>query len=217
VSLAEPPAPAEGPILAELHELGYQVGSLAELRHSRVRYRDAIAVLVAALRVTTEPKTLMEVVRALSVPWAKPDATAPMILTFKTVPVTPGAPLNSLRWAVGNALDVLWDDTYFDDLVDLVRDRSFARDREMIVLGLGRSRMPEVGAVLIGLLDDPTVSGYAVKALRKLKIPQARGGLERMLGDDRAWVRKEAQRALAALGYPSGQMKAAAASAWRSP
>lgn len=43
------------------------------------------------------------------------------------------------------------------------------------------------------------VGGHAVKALRKLKVQAARPGLERMLGDDRAWVRKEAQRALAAL------------------
>lgn len=42
-------------------------------------------------------------------------------------------------------------------------------------------------------------AGYAVKALGKLKLPAARSGLERMLADDRAWVRKEAQRALAAL------------------
>jgi HEAT repeat protein len=69
----------------------------------------------------------------------------------------------------------------------------------MVVLGLGRSKKPEVGGVLIELLDDPIVSGHAIKALRKLKVPEARPGLERMLDDDRAWVRKEAQRALAAL------------------
>ncbi|MEN3121855.1 HEAT repeat domain-containing protein [Janibacter terrae] len=58
---------------------------------------------------------------------------------------------------------------------------------------------PEAGEVLTELLDDPVVGGHAVAALRKLKVPAARAGLERMLDDDRAWVRKEAQRALAAL------------------
>ncbi len=53
--------------------------------------------------------------------------------------------------------------------------------------------------MLTELLDDPVVGGHAVAALRKLKVPAARAGLERMLDDDRAWVRKEAQRALAAL------------------
>ena len=104
-----------------------------------------------------------------------------------------------LRWAIGNALEVLWDDSRFDDLVSLARDTSFGKAREMVVLGLGRSKRPEAPDVLMKLLDDPVVSGHAVKALRKLKVPAARPGLERMLDDDRAWVRKEAQRALAAL------------------
>ncbi len=76
----------------------------------------------------------------------------------------------------------------------------FGKAREMVVLGLARSKRTEAGDVLIGFLDDPVVSVHAVKALRKLKIQGARSGLEKMLGDDRAWVRREAQRALAALG-----------------
>lgn len=197
MTLGEPPAPEEGPILAELVEAGYDVGSLAELRHSGVRYRKAVPIMTAALSGTADAKTLMELVRALSVPWAKPDATGPLVELFRRVEDSTGL---GLRWAVGNALDVTWDDARFDDLVGLVRDRSYGRAREMVVLGLGRSKRPEAGDVLIELLDDLVVSGHAVKALRKLKVPGARAGLERMLDDDRAWVRKEAQRALAALG-----------------
>jgi len=197
VTLAEPPAPEEGPILAKLNEAGYEVGSLAELRHSGVRYRKAVPIMTAALSETTETKTLMELVRALSVPWAKPEATGSLVDLFRRVDDSTGL---GLRWAVGNALDVTWDDARFDDLVDLARDRSYGRAREMVVLGLARSKRPEAGGVLIELLDDADVNGHAVKALRKLKLPAARRGLERMLGDDRAWVRREAERALAALG-----------------
>jgi hypothetical protein len=193
---AETPAAEEGPILAELLEAGYGVGSLAELRHSGVRYRKAVPIMVAALSVTTEAKTLMELVRALSVPWAKPDATSSLVGLFRRVEDSTGL---GLRWAVGNALDVTWDDARFDDLVELARDRAYGRAREMVVLGLSRSKRPEAGDILIELLDDPDVNGHAVKALAKLKVPHARPGLERMLDDDRAWVRKEAQRALAAL------------------
>jgi len=196
VTAVEPPAPDEGPILASLGEIGYFVGSLAELRHSGVRYRKAIPTLVAALLEVSETKTLMEVVRVLSVPWARPAATLPLIELFRSVEDDTGL---GLRWAVGNALDVTWSDDHFDELVELARDGAFGRSREMVVLSLGRSKKPEVGGVLIELLDDPIVSGHAIKALRKLKVPEARPGLERMLDDDRAWVRKEAQRALAAL------------------
>ena len=101
--------------------------------------------------------------------------------------------------------------------MDLARERSYGRGREMLVLGLARSKRREAGEVLIDLLDDPDVNGHAVKALRKLKDPRAREGLERMLDDDRSWVRKEAQRTLAVLGQSTGQMNAVAAPAWRSP
>lgn len=101
--------------------------------------------------------------------------------------------------ARGHLGATVWDDAHFDDLVGLARDRSFGRAREMIVLGLSRSKRPEAGGVLTELLDDADVNGHAVKALRKLRVPSARPGLERMLGDKRAWVRKEARRALANL------------------
>jgi HEAT repeat protein len=197
LTVAELPAPQEGPIVAKLVEAGYDVGSLAELRHSGVRYLKAIPVMIAALSEVTEQRALMEVVRVLSVPWAKPDATGPLVNLFRRVEDSNGL---GLRWAVGNALDVTWDDTHFDDLVELACNRSYGRAREMVVLGLARSKRPEAGDILIGLLDDPDVNGHAVKALGKLKLPRARSGLELMTSDSRGWVRKEAQRALAALG-----------------
>lgn len=191
------PAPGESELLRALALVGYEVQSLADLRASGVRYREAIPVLISGLLRTDDRKVKGEIVRALSVPWAKPAATGPLIEEFKQVEDETG---EGLRWTVGNALEVLWDDARFDDLVALVRDESFGKARQMVTLGLGRSKKQEAGSVAIELLDDPVVSGHAVKALRKLKDPRARNGLERMLDDDRAWVRKEAQRALAALG-----------------
>jgi HEAT repeat protein len=187
----------EPELLRELAEVGYEFDSLADLRTSRLRYRDAIPVLLSGLERATDRKVKGEIVRALSVPWAKPAATRPLIEQFREVEDETGM---GLRWTIGNALEVVWDDSCFDDLVALARDVQFGKAREMVVLGLGRSKRTEAGDVLIELLDDPVVSGHAVKALRKLKVPAARAGLERMLDDERAWVRKEAQRALAALG-----------------
>lgn|GEM_PF-280675 len=184
-------------VLREVAEVGYSFDSLADLRTSGLRYREAVPVLLSGLQRATGQKVKGEIVRALSVPWAKPIATGPLIEQFRKVHDDTGM---GLRWTVGNALEVVWDDARFDDLVALVRDESFGKAREMVVLGLGRSKKPEAGQVLVELLGDPIVSGHAVKALRKLKVPAARPGLEQMLSDERAWVRKEAERALAALG-----------------
>jgi HEAT repeat protein len=104
-----------------------------------------------------------------------------------------------LRWTIGNALDVLADDSSFDDFVELVRDRRYGKARQMVVLGLGKSKRPEAVDVLLGLVDDPDVDGHAVKALGKLKAPSARTALQAKLDDKRAWVRAEARKALAKL------------------
>ena len=184
-------------MLRQLATLGYEFGALADLRRSGLWYREAIPVLLSGLQHSTDDKVKGEIVRALSVPWARPAATRPLIEQFKQVEDQTGM---GLRWTVGNAIEVVWDDSCFDDLASLARDKRFGKAREMVVLGLAKSKRPEAGEVLIELLDDQVVSGHAVMALRKLKVPAARAGLERMLDDERAWVREEAQRALSALG-----------------
>lgn len=186
-------------LLSDLAAAGYEVGSVSELRTSGTRCRAAVPVLLKWLPLAGSLAEKEEIVRALSVPWARPAALAPLIEEFRALP-TPAEPREELfRWAVGNGIEVLWDDGYFDDLVDLARDQRFGKAREMVVLGMGRSKRPEAGDVLIALLDDPVVSGHAVKALGKLRVSRARPGLERMTSDQRAWVRREAQKALSKL------------------
>ncbi|KRE81368.1 HEAT repeat domain-containing protein [Arthrobacter sp. Soil764] len=186
-------------LLTELAEAGYPVASVSDLRNSGLRYASAIPVLLKWLpKVRREEKE--EIVRALSVPWAKSLALDPLINLFKADPV-PSDPMGeSLRWAVGNALEVLWDDSRFDELVALTMDRRYGIARQMVVLGLGRSKRPEAVDVLIKHLDDADVSGHAVKALGKLRDPRARTGLESMTQDGRTWVRKAAEKALSRLG-----------------
>lgn len=186
-------------VMADLAASGYEVASVADLRSSGTRYRSAVPVLLGWLGRVESTFEKEEIVRALSVPWARDEALGPLIDAFRTVPRDGDQAEELLRWAIGNALEVLWDDSRFDELVSLARDESFGKAREMVVLGIGRSKRPAAGDVLIQLLDDPVVSGHAVKALRRLQVSAARAGLERMLDDDRAWVRMEAQRALAAL------------------
>jgi hypothetical protein len=194
------PVPGEEPILADRAAVGFQVRSLADLRHSGVHYRRAVPVLLDWLPRVTDRKVKEEIVRALSVPWAKPQATRPMIEEFRRVETSLDPTGTGLRWTMGNALDVLEDDSCFEELVELVRDRHFGKATQMVVLGLGKSKKPEAAEVLLGLVDDPDVDGHAVKALGRLKAPAARAALERKLDDSRAWVRGEARKALAKLG-----------------
>ncbi|WP_162722380.1 hypothetical protein [Microbacterium sp. PM5] len=153
----------------------------------------AIPVLVDALERETDDREAEEIVRALSVPWAKPVAIPALIRFFRRAsdPTNLGA-----RWATGSALEIIWDDAYFDELVDLATDVRYRRGREMVVLGFAKSKHPEANQVLLGLLADRDVNGHAVSALRKRKVRLPASVLGGLLRDDRTWVRKEAQKVL---------------------
>jgi HEAT repeat protein len=78
----------------------------------------------------------------------------------------------------------------FAELAALAQDRRYGKARQMIVLGLGRSKRPEAVELLVGLVDDPDVDGHAVKALGRLRAAAAREVLESKCDDKRAWVRR---------------------------
>lgn len=185
-------------LLAELHAAGYQVDSISSLRRAGVNYAPAIPILLKWLPLVTSTGEKDSIVRALSVPWARPAAMAPLIEQFEQLPIGVSAAEEQLRWAIGNALEILWDDRWFDQLARIACDDRFGKAREMIVLGFAKSVNPNVQDVLIRLLDDDAVCGHAAKALGRLR-PQeaARPGLEVLTLDRRAWIRKEAKNSLA--------------------
>lgn len=101
-----------------------------------------------------------------------------------------------MKWAIGNALSVVADDTVYDDIVEIVADRSHAKSREMVAVALGNMKNPGAVDVLIGLLDDD-IAGHALLALRKLGAVRARPYVEPFLTHPRTWWRNEAKKAIA--------------------
>ena len=67
----------------------------------------------------------------------------------------------------------------------------------MVAVALGNMKDPRAVDVLIELLEDEEVAGHALLALGKLKSSKAKPYIEPFLGHPKAWVRKEAKRALA--------------------
>lgn len=185
-------AEAVQPVLEDLRRAGFEVGAVRGLRLSRRPYPLAVPVLVKWLPKIVEPSVKEDIVRTLSVPWAKEAAPA-LITEFERMddPSTHG------RWAVGNALEVLASEAICDDLIRLATARHFGRARQMIVLGLGKVRSPSVIEVLTQLLHDDDVTGHAVVALGRQRAKAARCDIESFLGHPKAWIRAEAKRALA--------------------
>lgn len=185
-------------ILEELARVGFPVASIDELRRSGRRYTAAVPVLLNALVLETDYKKKEWIVRTLSVPWARPAAIAPLIREFQTLSDREPQNASLTRWAIGNALEVLWDDEFFDDFVALAGDRNYGRSREMLVLGFGKSKLRQKATdFLLTLIEDPDVSGHAVSALAKLAQPQACEALQKATNHPKAWIRKAAMRGIA--------------------
>lgn len=184
---------AAEPVVQELRGAGFPIEHVADLFNRRFDYREAIGILLKWLPLADNKAVKADIVHALSVRWAKPKAARPLVDEFRRAE----SGYSSFKWAIGNGLSVVADDSVFDDLVAIARDRTHGTTRQMVALALGNMRDPRAVDVLIELLDDDDVAGHAVMALGKLKAARARASVEQFLGHPRTWVRAEARRALA--------------------
>ena len=188
-------AEAERPLVKDLNRIGYGAVSVEQLRNSRSSYRSAVPVLLDWLTKMEHPRVREAIVRALSVPWAKPLAALPLIEEFKR---TSSFSDPGYGWVVGNALSIVADDSVFEELASLTRDKKHGGSREMLAVALGNMKDPRAEDLLMELLDDEDIAGHALMGLRKLKAVKARSKIEPFLKHPRTWWRNEAKKALAA-------------------
>jgi hypothetical protein len=179
-------------VINELRVAGFAIETLDELRRSGKKYVAAVPILLKWLPLVTVDDAKDSVVRTLSVPWARPVAAIPLIEAFREATND-----RSLKWAIGNALSVVADDSVFDEIADLARNKEYGKAREMVAVALGNMKDQRAVEVLIDLLGDEEVVGHAVMGLGKLRAKSARSQIERLVNHPKAWIRKEAKRALA--------------------
>jgi len=180
-----------------LRRLGMDVTSVFDLLLWGDPYPRAVPVLLDYLPRVQNKGIKEGIVRALTVKEARGKADKALVSEFRSLPAE--QQYFSLKWAIGNALSVVATDAVFDELVELVRDKRHGRAREMLAVALGNMKNPAVVDVLIELLGDEEVAGHAIMALGKLKAEKARPFIERFLEHPKAWVRREAKKALAKL------------------
>jgi len=184
---------AAEPVLKELGARGFRVNTIGELRQSNAEYRAAVPILLHWLSRISDPQVKEDIVRTLSVPWAKPAAAPALIEEFRK------AESGEIRWAIANGLAVIADDAVFEELAELVYDKGYGKAREMLALALGNMQDSRAVIVLMDLLNDEQVMGHAVMALGKLKASAARVRLKELTDHPTDWVRKEARKALASI------------------
>ena len=186
------------PVFEDLSQAGYKLNRLSDLSRkktycNRSTYTVVVPILLNWLSQIDDLRVRWDIVSALSVKWAKPIAAPALISEFLRAP---DYEVSSYKWAVGNALSVVADDSVFEDIVRLVTDRRHGKAREMLAVALGNMKDPRAVDVLIELLEDDEVAGHALIALRKLKAEKARPHIERFLNHPKTWVRNEAKKAL---------------------
>jgi len=191
--------PREDEILRDLESVGVSASSVSGLRTSGMRYRAAVPVLLAWLDRVDDRRLKDQLVRTLSVPWVGPEVRQRFLRDFRELDLQDDPDGLGLRWTIGNALNVLFRDEHYDDYVALVVDPAFGRSRETLALALGKSKRPEVAALLASLVGDPAIGGHAIQALSRVATPAERAALESGLEDPRAWVRAAARRGVSRL------------------
>jgi HEAT repeat protein len=174
----------------------------AGLRAPRFDFEAATPVLVDWLPRVKTTLVKERIVRSLTgEKAATPLALEPLVAEFRR------ADDHGLKWAIGNALATLADDSIADELVALARDRRHGSSREMLMDALARTKDERALGALVELVDDDDVAGHAISALRRLGpksslpyLERARPSLERQSADgETPLARRQASAALARL------------------
>lgn len=192
-------ANAAEPVLEELQNAGFSVRAVRELRALGADSQAAIPILIRWLPLVSYQPLKEDIVRTLSVPWAKPVAARPLLEEFKRLSEIEDA---GFRWTIASALEVVADKGVLDDLIQLVQDPTQGKAREMLAMALAQIADARVVAVLRDLLEDEAVVGHAIMALGKLRARAALSELERLQKHPKEWVRQEAKKAVARMNRP---------------
>jgi HEAT repeat protein len=185
---------AAAPVLEELAKAGFVLETVADLYNKKVNYKGAIPILLRWLPRVENVAVKESIVRALSVPWAKSLAAPALIEEFRWAQDPSGS---GIKWAIANALSVVADDGVIHEMIDLIQDRQHGRARQMLAVALENMKDGRAVDVLNQLLKDEEVAGHALIALGQLKARSSRPLIEPFLNHEKAWVRKEAKKALA--------------------
>lgn len=149
-------------------------------------------LLVEWLPQVQDPYIKETIVRALSVPSARHFAAPVLIEEFRKA--SPAQVL--LKLAITQALAVVADDSVCADIIELAQDTRHGKARQMIVLALGNMTDRRAIEAAMRLLNDEVVAGHAIMALGALKAQCSKDSLKPFLRHRRAWIRREAEKAV---------------------
>lgn len=161
------------PVLHDLHEIGIEIESIWDLVNTSDDYHVAYPVLVAHIDRPYMERNREALIRSLTRVDAVDCAWVPLRELFKA---NGSAAPEGIGFALGNALGEIMDENVLPDVLELVADRTYGTNREVMVHYLVEYRdRPEVCEVLESLVDDPDVSKHARRALTLRRVRRRPG------------------------------------------
>ncbi|MBI2912545.1 MAG: HEAT repeat domain-containing protein [Chloroflexi bacterium] len=191
---------------AELAQVGFPVEDLGRLWFNfKPEHKVFIPILIKWLPQVDYVEVKETIVRLLTDRMARPIAARPLIEEFRRAPISDEPRILHYKWAIGQALAVVADDSVFNDIAELLRERRHRWSRDMLCIALGRMKNPAATDVLLDVLTEDegqlqreaAVLMSAVRALGNRKASKAKAHIERFLTHAEPLVRKEAERSLA--------------------
>jgi HEAT repeat protein len=116
-------------LLGDLAAAGFPVGTLAQLRQRGVGNRQAVPSLLKWLPLVSYRPLKLDLIATLGSSWARPVAAGPLISEFRRVKPTDDAAGTSVRWAIGDALERVADESVLNDLIEVATDARHGRYR----------------------------------------------------------------------------------------
>lgn len=176
-------------LIADVRKAGYEIQTIDDLMKMSKQDSDLIPVVLEHLASVSDEGDKQFLVRCLGVKGYY-QASKPLIQEFYQ------ARGRSYRWAIGNTLSIIADKSCSREMVEIAKNREFGMSRQMIVYDLWKFDDPEIKDVLVSLLDDETVVGHAIHALRRLGDPSVIKDLEPFTSYKMTWIRNEAKAAI---------------------
>jgi hypothetical protein len=187
-------------LIAEIRSHGWQIDSIWDLVNTGADYRALIPTLIDHLLRPYHPRIKEGIARALTVKQARPVAAEPLIKEFLDFGREHPTAEHS-KWAIGHALALTGDDSVFDQVAAILRDKTHGWTRSGMIDALPKMRTRREEAFQLALElagdEDATIANDAMIALGNFRDLRGRPVVESFLQHPDSWVRQRAKQALA--------------------
>ena len=178
--------PEEKNLLEEIRATGVEIDDIEELMHMDQNDKALVPIVVKYIKRFEETNYRELLVRALGVKGFTEASEVLLDEFYRSDDL-------HYKWAIGNTISIIADPNIVSEMIEISLNKEHGAARGMIVHELGRFKDERIKDVLISLLDDEDVDGYALHSLKLLKDESTRKYAERFLDCDIDWIRKEAE------------------------